>query len=141
MIFKLFGAVILVLCGGLYAKHSQNRVKAELEEAETLIGLFCYIKNEIEEFDTPLDAVLEAKGIKGGMGRLLDSCPDSFFEAVKEAARLGRGSKSEELRICVRTIERLEEERRALAKKAEETVVLSRVKGYGTAAALIILFI
>ena len=141
VIFKLLGSVVLVLCGGLYANRSQAVIKSELGEVEELISVFGYIKNEIEEFDTPLDAVLEAKGIKGGIDRLLASCSERAFEAAKEAQKLGRGSKNEELRICARIIERLESERKALAKKADEVVVLSRVKGYGTAAALIILFI
>lgn len=141
MIFKLLGAAALVICGGLYAKHSQKHINDEVKEAERLICIFVYLKNEIEEFDTPLVEALKEKGICGGVDGLLASCTGRLYDAVKESEKLGRGYKSEELRICARVIDRLENERKILVKKAEEAAVLSRVKGYGIAAALIILLI
>ena len=142
MVFKVFGSALIFLCGALYARLSSSATLGELEEADRLLKLFSHIKNEIEEFGTPLNSVLLREGIEDGVeGLLLSVRHKRLSLAVGEARGLGRGHKKGDLRICERIISRLEEEKRRLVKSASEVRVLSRVKGFGTAAAAVILFL
>lgn len=142
MIFKIVGSATVLLCGALYAKYSQKGIADELSEAERLVGVFRFLKNEIEEFDTPLYEILKSKNIDGGIDGLIASVTSSRLrEIIFEAKKLGRGYKKEELRICDRLVTRLEDEKKSLEAKAKETRVISKVKGYGVAAAVVILLV
>lgn len=142
MIFKIVGSAVVFLCGALYAQNAQKEVLCELDEAKRLLEVFRYLKNEIEEFDTPLFEALQAKGVKGGVEELsLSVSTARLGEIIGEAKNLGRGYKKEELRICDRLVSRLENEKKSLEAKARETKVISRVKGLGTAAAAVILLL
>ena len=142
MVFKVLGSFLIFSCGALYAHFSSSAVFGELEEANRLLRVFSYLKNEIEEFGTPLNSVLLREGIDRGVEGLLSSVRSkSLLSAIGEARGLGRGHKKGDLRICARIISRLEEEKRRLEKSASEARVLSRVKGFGTAAAAVILFL
>ena len=73
--------------------------------------IFSYLKNEIEEFGTPLNSVLLREGIDRGVEGLLSSVRSkSLLSAIGEARGLGRGHKKGDLRIGARIISRLEEE-------------------------------
>lgn len=140
MIFKILGAATVIFCGVLYAKNAQRGIGEELAEVEFWLEFFKFLKNEIEEFDTPLHAVLKSRDIDGSIEGLLSAVKcERLRAAVSDAKNLGRGYKKEELRICTRVIERLENEKKSLDAKAKETKVMSRVKGLGTAAAAVIL--
>ena len=142
MIFKILGSVTVLLCGALYAKNAQKGVGEELFEAEYLLELFGYLKNETEEFDTPLYTVLKSRGIDGGIEGLVEKVRcEKLRAAVVDAKKLGRCYKKEELRICNRILSNLENEKKRLETKAKETKVMSRVKGLGTAAAAVILLL
>lgn len=142
MIFKIVGSATVLLCGVLYARHAQKGVCAELAEVERLVGIFKYLRNEIEEFDTPLYSILKTQGIEGGIEGLLSTVEcEKLRAAVSDAEKLGRGYKKEELRICDRLVSRLENEKKSLEIKVRETKVMSRVKGLGTAAAAVILLL
>lgn len=141
MIFKLLGAVTVFACGALYALNSERAVEAELAEAEYLLSVFGYVKNETEEFDTPLFEILRARGC-GGVEELISSVKsDSLRAIISEARSLGRGYKKEELRICERILCNLESAKKTLEAKARETKAISRVKGLGIAAAAVILLV
>ena len=91
MIFKILGAATVIFCGVLYAKNAQRGIGEELAEAERLLGVFKYVKNEIAEFDTPLYSVLKSRGIEGGIDGLLSGISSKKLrEAVAEAKKLGR---------------------------------------------------
>lgn len=142
MIFKIVGSATVLLCGALYAKNAQRGIGEELAEAEYLLGVFRCLKNEIEEFDTPLNDVFKSHGVDGGIDGLLKEVKSQKLRtAAGDAQKLGRGYKKEELRICNRLISNLEEEKKHLEAKAKETKVMSSVKGLGTAAAVVILFL
>ena len=65
VIIKLLGSVVVLLCGALYAKNAQRAELSALLEAGELLEFFKYIKNEIEDFDTPLYAILKSRGVEG----------------------------------------------------------------------------
>lgn len=142
MIFRVVGSLLIFLCGALYANLSGSAVLCELDEAGRLLRLFSYLKSEIEEFGTPLNAALSREGVDGGVEGLLSSVRSKRLLAVLgEANVLGRGHKKGDLRVCERIISRLEVEKSRLEKAASEAKTLSRVKGFGTAAAAVILFL
>ena len=142
MIVKLLGAAAVLACGAFYAKKSRAEIERELAEAEYLLGIFKHLKHEIEEFDTPVYTVFKSHGIDGGVDGLLTEVKSERLRAVILGAKsLGYGYKKEELRVCDRLIDKLEEEKKFLENKTKESKVMSRVKGLGIAAAVVILFI
>ena len=142
MIVKLVGAAMVLACGAIYAKSSRVETERELSEAEYLLNIFKHLKHEIEEFDTPIYTVLKSYGIDGGVDGLLTEVKSERLKtAIRGVTSLGYGYKKEELRVCARLIDKLEEERKFLENKAKESKVMSRVKGIGIAAAVVILFI
>ena len=142
MILKIVGSVVVLLCGAFYAKLSQREVKEELLEAEYLLDIFKHLKNEIEEFDTPVYTVLKSHGVDGGADRLLSGVKsEKLRTAIYSVKKLGYGYKKEELRVCDRLISNLEVEKNRLDAKVKEAKAMSKVKGIGVAAAAVILFI
>ena len=131
-----------MLCGALYSHNAQKAVSQELSEAERLLEIFKYLRNEIDEFDTPIYEALRAKGVEGSIEKIFSSVSSEGLRgAISEARLMGRGYKKEELRVCDRVVSRLEEKKKLLDAKAKETKVISRVKGLGTAAAAVILLL
>jgi len=142
VIVKLVGSAVMLLCGALYAKNAQKNAFEELAEAERLLEVFKYVKNEIEEFDTPLYVALKSRGIEGGIDGLMSQISfENLRKTVSEAKKIGRGYKKEDLRVFDRVVSRLEDERKKLEAKAREAKVISRVKGIGISAAAVILFL
>lgn len=141
MILKLFGAVTLLACGAAYSRAAQRAARAELEETERALSLFTRIKSEISDFRTPLWEILSKNGVSCGLDGYVDSLSPPLAELISEAKKLGKGYSSEELRLCDGIVRRLEERQKRLKEKAREVSALSRVKGYGTAVAVIILLL
>ena len=142
VIVKLIGSAVMLLCGALYAKNAQRAELLELTQAERLLEIFKYIKSEIEEFDTPLYALLKNCGIDGGVDALLAQIAyENLKKAVSEAQKLGRGYKKEDIRTCERLVSALESEKNRLKERVRETRAISRVKGIGISAAAVILLL
>lgn len=142
MIFKLIGSATVLACGAVYARLSERKYSDELEEYRRLLELIKYMKNEIEEFDTPLNVILSSRSIYGGIPGLLSSLKSERLKRATEEARLlGRGYKKEELRICERLLNRIGAEKDRLEAKAEEERVIARVKGIGASVAAVILLL
>ena len=141
MVFKLLGAVTVFACGTLYALNSERTVEAELAEAEYLLSVFGYVKDETEEFDTPLFEILRARGFDGVETLISNVKSEGLCAIVSEARSLGRGYKKEELRVCNHILCNLESAKKSLEAKARETKAISRVKGLGLAAAAGILLV
>ena len=140
MIFKVIGSAAVLLCGALYSKFSQISVTSELVEVKRLISLFRCLESEIGEFGTPLNRILLQNGVDGGINGLVTSVTsDRLRTVVKEARTLGRGPKSGDVRICTRICAALEAEKSRLEASVGEVKVISRVKGLGIAAAVVIL--
>lgn len=141
MILKLVGAAVILSCGALYSSAARREVKRELDETDRTLSLFRYIKSEISDYGTPLDAIFAARGISGGMDGLLSSLSENLRAEISEARALGRGYGNEELRICDKLLGRLEARKKALENRVKEVTAISRVKGYGISAAVVILLI
>lgn len=141
MILKLVGAAVILGCGALYSNVARRDVVRELDETERTLSLFRYIKSEIADYGTPLDEIFAARQISHGMDGLLSSLSESLRAEISEARSLGRGYGNEELRVCDKLIGRLEARKKALENRVGEVTAISRVKGYGISAAVVILLI
>lgn len=139
---KLFGAALLFLCGALYSRSACERAKKELDETDFVISVITRVKNEIADYGAPLGDILKSFGIDGGTEELLlrVSCK-SVREALRKLSLIGRGYGKEELRICDEILEQLAELKKSLNEKLKEVTAISRVKGYGVAAATVILLL
>ena len=139
MPFRLVGGVLLFLSAWGYSRSEILRAKKELAETEAAIELFLKLKSGIFEYSLPVcDLLFEYCGHRD-MGAYLSSLTPGLSSLLADAARLGRGYKSEELRLCDLLIEKLKERQSKQKKTCTEVTALSRVKGYGIAAAIIIL--
>lgn len=141
MVFKLLGAVFMIACGALYSRFASRAAAEELEENRRVLELFRFVKSEIADYGTPLDCIFAQQGIAHGVDGLFASLSPSLRDEIGEAARLGRGYGKEELRICDKLIARLEIRQKKLSDKLSEVSAVSRVKGLGLSAAVIILLI
>ena len=139
MVFKLAGATAVLACGAFYSYSERRLASRELEETEVALGVFERVRSEIADYGTPLWEILSGCGISGGIDGYLDGLSPELAELLEGAKRLGRGYRNEELRLCEQLLTRLKERQKALEQRAREVSALSRVKGYGLSAALIIL--
>ena len=141
LIVKLIGCAIIFSCGALYSSAARRDALRELAETEGALTLFRYIKSEISDYSTPLDEIFASRQIFGGINGLLESLSENLQAELCEARKLGHGYGNEELRICDKLIARLEERKKRLESKAKEVTAISRVKGFGISAAVVILLI
>ena len=141
MIVKLVGSAIIFFCGALYAISAKRDAVRELAETDRALALFRYIKSEISDYSTPLDEIFVSRQIFGGIEGLLESLSESLRAELYEARALGRGYGNEELRICDKLIGRLETRKKLLEARVKEVTAISRVKGFGISAAVVILLI
>ena len=141
MIVKLIGSAIIFCCGALYSSVAKRNAVRELAETDRVLSLFRYIKSEISDYSTPLEEIFASRQILGGTKGLLESLSESLRAELYEARALGRGYGNEELRICDKLIGRLEARKKLLEAKAKEVTAISRVKGFGISAAVVILLI
>lgn len=141
MVFKLLGAVFMISCGALYSRFASRAAAEELEENRRVLELFRFVKSEIADYGTPLDCIFAQQGIAHGVDGLFATLSPSLRDEIGEAVRLGRGYGKEELRICDKLIARLEIRQKKLSDKLSEVSAVSRVKGLGLSAAVIILLI
>lgn len=141
MVFKLLGAVFMIACGALYSRFASRAAAEELEENRRVLELFRFVKSEVADYGTPLDCIFAQQGIAHGVDGLFATLSPSLRDEIGEAVRLGRGYGKEELRICDKLIARLEIRQKKLSDKLSEVSAVSRVKGLGLSAAVIILLI
>ena len=141
MIFKLFGALLLFLCGASYSHFASKASADELDETLKTLELFKCLRSEIGEYGTRLDVFFEERGVKGSVDGLLHSLSKELEEELSEIRRLGRGYGSEELRICDKAVSRLEARAKRLEGKLGEVKAVSRAKGLGLSAVAVILLI
>ena len=141
MIVKLVGCAIIFCCGALYSSSAKRDAMSELAETDRVLTLFRYIKSEISDYSTPLDEIFASRQVFGGIEGLLGSLSESLRAELYEARALGRGYGNEEIRICDKLIGRLETRKKLLEARAKEVITVSRVKGFGISAAVVILLI
>lgn len=141
MIIKLVGAAVIFVCGALYSSAARREVLRELDETDSVLSLFRYIKSEISDYGTPLDEIFAARGISGGPDGLLSSVSESLRTEISEARALSRVYGNEALRVCDRLMGRLDTRKKLLESRVGEVTAISRVKGYGISAAVVILLI
>ncbi len=139
MVFKLVGAAAVLACGAFYSYSERRLASRELEETEGALGVFERVRSEIADYGTPLLEILSGCGISGGVDGYLGTLSPELAELLCGARALGLGYRNEELRLCERLISLLKERQKALEQRAREVSALSRVKGYGLSAAIIIL--
>ena len=142
MFVKLFGATLLFACGAFYARGARERAEKELFEAERAHLLVLRIKNEIADYGVPLNEILKSFGVDGGVESFLSSLScERIMDSLADLRLIGYGYGKEELRICDRLLESLEVLKKEMAVRLREVTAISRVKGYGLAAAAVIFFI
>lgn len=129
---KILGSVIIISCGVAFAYLLNGKARTRLIQLEGFIELVRYLRAQIDCFSMPIPTalarcpggVLEKCGVRScenirTVRDLIDEC-DCSAEEIGElmrgfAADVGRGYKYEQLALCDRTIERLEEHRETLA--------------------------
>ena len=131
---KILGSIIIISCGLALAYLLNSKARARLAQLEGFIALVRYLRAEIDCFSIPIPSalsrcpcgVLERCGARCDekfktVRELLDAC-DCSADEIGElmygfASDVGRGYRHEQLALCDRTIERLEEHREALAAR------------------------
>lgn len=131
---KILGAIIIISCGFSFAYLLNGKARARLAQLEGFIALVRYLRTQIDCFSMPIPSALSRcpKGVLERCGvrcsenfktvrALLDEC-DIATEELGElmygfVSDVGRGYRQEQLALCDRTLERLEEHREALAAR------------------------
>ena len=151
--FKLVGCAVVLLCGAAYPRLCARERRLARGQAETLLALVRFVREQIEYYRMPLDAILaRCDGdilCRFGKGSTLlerfDATPwqDGEIGAIARefAHELGRGYFSEQLTICQRALKRLE-----LWLGCQADVEVKRAKtegvfGIGAAVLTVILFV
>ena len=132
---KLFGAVLIFLCGAALAHLLNGKARNMLAQVEGFIELVRRLRGEIDCFSMPIPVALasfsddlfrkcgfggSAKSVRT-VEELVCGC-EMFSSELADimsgfALHVGRGYKSEQLALCDRTLERLEAYRLSLASE------------------------
>ena len=131
---KILGAIIIILCGFSFAYLLNGKARARLAQLEGFIALVRYLRTQIDCFSMPMPSALSRcpQGVFERCGArcnekfktvrdLLDAC-DCSADEIGElmygfASDVGRGYRQEQLALCDRTLERLEDHREELAAR------------------------
>jgi len=142
MLIKLIGAAMLFACGGYYSKTAREKAEKELSEVEFALSLIVRIKSEIADYGVPLGEILKSAGVNGGSeGVLRELTCEKVKECLCDLNLIGRGYGKEEMRICDKIAEGLGALKKETEARVREVTAISRVKGYGVAAAAVILLL
>lgn len=151
--FKLVGCAAVLLCGAVYPRLCARDRRRAKGQAEALLALVRFVREQIEYYRMPLDAILarcdgEILCHFGKGGTLLERFDATAWQdrallaiAREFAHELGRGYFSEQLCICQRAEGRLDV---WLKTRAEAEVKMAKTEGVfsiGAAVLIVILFI
>ena len=153
LIFKLLGSGALLLCGILYPRMCQRDRHRALRQADALLALVRFMREQIEYYRMPLDEILvrcerDVLCYFGEGSSLLQMFENTVFYdsdvraiAMELAFDIGRGYCAEQRLICQRAIDSLvclAQKRTEASEKKKKT---ESVLGFGAAALVVILFI
>lgn len=134
LVFKLAGAALLIICGGLTGRALCESSEVALCRTEGFISLLKYIRNQIDCYLMPVDKILSGcpadildscgacPGIRS-FTELLETCdgklpPDTAALLEKFAAELGTTYRDTQLKLCDYYINKLTAERDKLQSEA-----------------------
>ncbi len=150
MLLKITGALLLLLCGGLWAEGRTRAARATLSRVEAFCELFVRMGEQIEGLCLPLDEILaslppsllsacgceEISPTLALLRRAMDRMGGEAGELLTQtAARLGQGTREDQVRLCRATAQGLQgcRERMSTAligdARARRTLVLCAALG------------
>ncbi len=156
--YKLMGAFLVVLSGGLWGGYLNRAASLTLRQTEAWIRLLRYVKLRIDCFSQPAPEILARvdETLLRECGFLGEARPSRFSELlslceVKDGQTLtvlrefaeafGKGYREEQIRECDYYIGLLESEREALASLLTGRKKLNTVLSLSGALALVIFFL
>ena len=156
--YRIAGAVILVVSGGVGAYLMNSSESRALSQADCYISLLRYIRIQVECFAMPIgDIILGCdRELLAGCGFRGDIPPTTLSELIRQcdikdreicetvkgfADSFGKGYREEQLRECDYYIELLCERRRRIADELPKKKKLNTTLCVSWALALVILFL
>ncbi len=156
--YKLIGAVLIALSGGLTAYRLNRKASDAFHRAAALCRFLGYVKNEIECFALPISQILSRADRE-----LLDRCgyvgknaPQSLFELCQNirwadgetkilmerfCSEFGRCYKDEQVQRCAYFLSGLEERKRTLERELPSRKKLNSTLCLSGSLALLIFFL
>lgn len=129
---KILGATLIACSGLLLTRTLNGSERRALAEIEGIIAFLRFVRTNIDAYSMPLSEILarcprriyvscgySRDGAPTTVGELLENCAVSDALAAQRlrefAAEVGKGYRHEQLALLSRTIDALEERRRALS--------------------------
>lgn len=153
LVFKLVGCAAVLLCGAIYPRLRARDRRHAKGQAEALASLVRFVREQIEYYRMPLDAILARCdgeilchfGKGSTLLEIFDATPwlDGRLEkiALEFAHEIGRGYFFEQLNICQRAGEQLDIWLKSCAETEVKRAKTQGVLSIGAAALMVILFI
>ncbi len=157
---KTLGLLMLFLCSLTFGVYSSYKTRTGLSQLRDILDFMCYIKSQIEYFNTPIyDIYKDYNNNDNGLNELISNISLSGWNAAFEKTQklylpeaivqqlmqfgifLGKSNKEEQLTHCDYYIRLLENEYQKLEQEAPKKTKVSLALGLSAGLMLIILFI